>query len=80
MIQRYTVKDARNRFHPPMTQEELAAEAQIDQTYVSVIEAGKQIPSDEIKMRLAKALGLRPVQLRFAKAQPDKVTPDTVAY
>jgi len=69
-----TVKEARDRRKPPMTQEELADKAGIDQTYVSLIESGKRVPSDDIKKRLAKALGIRPVRLRFSAPEPSAIS------
>lgn len=70
MTQPLTVREARDRRKPPMTQEELAERAGIDQTYVSLIEAGKRSPSDDIKRRLAKALKISPVRLRFSAPEP----------
>lgn len=72
MTQPLTVAEARKRRKPPMTQEQLAAKAGIDQTYVSLIEAGKRHPSDDITKRLAKALGIAPSRLRFTDPEPDE--------
>lgn len=71
MTQTFTVAEARKRLRPPMRQEDLAALVGIDQAYVSLIEAGKRVPSDDLKKRLAKALKLRPVQLKFETSQLD---------
>jgi transcriptional regulator with XRE-family HTH domain len=71
MTQLIAVKEARERHKPPLTQEQLATAAAIDQTYVSLIESGKRIPSDEIRKRLAKALGIAPSRLRFSEPEPE---------
>ncbi len=71
MTQLLTVREARERRKPPMTQEQLAAEADLDQTYVSLIERGLRTPSDDAKRRLAKALRIAPSRLRFAAPEPD---------
>lgn len=54
-----------------MTQDDLAAKSGVDQTHVSSIEIGRRLPSDDVKKRLAKALGIRPSRLRFSEAVPD---------
>ena len=73
MTQMFTVKEARERKQPPMTQIDLAAKCHVDQTYISLMERGLRIPSDDVKERLAKALGIRPVQLRFSEPEPDAI-------
>lgn len=73
MKQVFTVKEARKRRRPRMTQVQLAAKCNVDQTYVSLIERGLRIPSDGIKKRLVKALRIRPVQLRFSEPEPDAI-------
>lgn len=70
MTQMFTVKEARDRKRPPVTQADLAARCGVDQTYISLIERGLRIPSDDLKQRLAKALGIRPVRLRFSAPEP----------
>lgn len=50
-----------------MRQEDLAAAVAVDQTYISLIEAGKRVPSSDVKKRLAKALGIAPSRLRFSE-------------
>lgn len=70
MTQQLTVRQARGRRKPPVTQEWLADEADVDQTYISLIERGLRIPSDDVRDRLAKALGIAPSRLRFAAPEP----------
>lgn len=53
-----------------MTQDELAAKSDVDQTYISLIERLLRCPSDDIRKRLAKALGIAPSRLRFAAPEP----------
>lgn len=55
-----------------MTQDDLAAKSGVDQTYISSIEIGRRAPSDEVKKRLAKALGIAPSKLQFSKPAPGK--------
>ncbi len=79
MTQRLTLREARNRFNaiakkhgrPTLRQEDLAKKIGVDQTYISLLEAGKRVPSDDVKRRLAKALGIAPSRLRFSEPQPD---------
>ena len=59
-----TLREARRRRR--MTQDTLAAKSGVDQTHISSIEIGRRHPSDEIKARLAKALGIAPSKLRFS--------------
>ena len=66
-----TLREARGRRKRLMTQEELAKKSGVDQTYISLIEASKRNPSDDIKQRLAKALGIAPSRLRFPEPQPE---------
>lgn len=66
MTQQMTVREAREAHRPPLTQEQLADRAGVDQTYISLIERGLRKPSDDIKDRLAKALGIAPSALRFS--------------
>ena len=66
-----TLREARSQRRPPLTQEQLADRSEVDQTYISLIESGKRCPSDEIKARLAKALGIAPSRLRFETPTPD---------
>jgi len=66
-----TVREARDRRKKPLTQEELADKSGVDQTYISLIERGLRNPSDDIKRKLAKALGLAPSRLRFSGPQPE---------
>lgn len=68
---RLTVREARERRKPPLTQEELADRSGVDQTYISLIERLLRTPSDDIKRRLAKALRIAPSRLRFAEPEPD---------
>lgn len=73
MTQPVTVRDARERRKPSLTQEELARRSRVDQTYISLIERGLRVPSDDIKRRLAKALGIAPSKLRFSAPEPDAI-------
>lgn len=73
MTQMLTVKQARERLRPPMTQVDLAGKVEVDQTYISLIERGLRVPSDVLKRRLAKALRIRPVRLQFSAHQPDPI-------
>jgi len=62
-----TVREARERRRPPMTQEQLAERSGFDQTYISLIERGLRTPKEpETRKRLAKALGIAPSKLRFS--------------
>lgn len=65
-----TVRDARLRKTPPMTQEELAKRSGVDQTYISLVERLLRNPSADIKRRLAKALRISPSKLSFAAPSP----------
>lgn len=65
-----TLREARRRKR--MTQDELAAKSGVDQTHISSIEIGRRSPSDDVRDRLAKALGMRPTQLRFSEPEPDE--------
>lgn len=67
-----TVKEARQNCEPPLTQVDLAEKVEVDQTYISLIERGLRVPSDDLKHRLAKALGVAPSDLRFSEPQPDE--------
>lgn len=49
-----------------LTQEEVAARADIDVTYLRGIEAGRRNPSLLVMVRLAKALSTRPTDLLSA--------------
>lgn len=65
MTQPMTLHQARTRRRKRLTQVQLAKRAEVDQTYVSLLERGLRRPSDEIRDRLAKALGIAPSRLRF---------------
>jgi len=56
-----------------MTQEQLAAKSGVDQTYISLVERLKRNPSDDIKKRLARALGIAPSKLRFSAPEPEAI-------
>lgn len=66
-----TVREARAACQPPMTQEQLADVSGVDQTYISLIERLLRCPSDDVKSRLAEALGVAPTSLRFAEPLAD---------
>lgn len=67
-----TLREARDRHKPKLTQVQLAKRSRVDQTYVSLIERGLRFPSDDIKERLAKALGIAPSRIQFPVA-PESV-------
>lgn len=74
MTQQMTVREARERRRPPMTQDELADKSGYDQTYISLIERGLRTPKDpDTKKRLAKALGIAPSRLRFLAPSSDAI-------
>lgn len=74
MKQTWTLREARERHRPPITQVDLAAAVGVHQTYVSLIEHGLRIPPENLKLRLARAVGLAPSMIRFVRAQPLKQT------
>lgn len=76
MTQATTVRTARESHKPPLTQEDLAAAVGVDQTYISLIERGLRTPSDDLKARLAQALGTTPSKLSFHIAQPSHTLSD----
>jgi transcriptional regulator with XRE-family HTH domain len=51
------IKDVREK--QGMSQEKLAELAEIDRTYVSMIERGKRHPTLEVASRIADALGMK---------------------
>lgn len=70
-MKRLTLRQARTKAR--MTQDQLAAAADIDQTTISAIECGRRTnPSFETVTRLAKALGIAPSQLKFEAPQPSE--------
>lgn len=64
-----TLREARRKKR--MTQDDLAAKSGVDQTHISSIEIGRRTPSDDVKKRLAKALGIAPSRLRFTEPDLD---------
>jgi len=68
-----TVREARERRKPPMTQEQLADRSGVDQTYISLVERLLRNPSDDIKRKLAKALGIAPSRLKFSAPEPEAI-------
>lgn len=81
MTQPLTLREARDRFNriarvkgrPILRQEDLAEKIGVDQTYISLLEVGRRVPSDDVKKRLAKALGIAPSRLRFSEPDAEKV-------
>lgn len=64
VVKRMTLVQARQRAR--LTQDELAALAGVDQTTISSLETGRKTsPKFDTVMRLARALGVSPEQLRF---------------
>jgi transcriptional regulator with XRE-family HTH domain len=55
-----------------MTQDQLAEKSGVDQTTISSIEIGRRTPSDDIKKRLAAALGTAPSRIRFTAPEPTR--------
>lgn len=53
------------RLRKQLTQDVLAAKSGVDQTHISSIEIGRRIPSEDVRERLAKALGIAPSKLRI---------------
>ncbi|MEO8681986.1 MAG: helix-turn-helix transcriptional regulator, partial [Vicinamibacterales bacterium] len=53
------------RLNRRLTQDDLAAKSGVDQTHISSIEIGRRAPSDDVKERLAKALGIAPSKIKF---------------
>jgi transcriptional regulator with XRE-family HTH domain len=75
MTQQLTLREARRRRKSLVTQEQLAKRTGLDQTYISLIECGRRRPSDDVRKRLAKALGIAPSRLRFADPEPNGKVP-----
>jgi len=68
-----TLKEARKRAR--LTQDELAAKSGVDQTTISSLETGRiKQPTDDTRVRLAKALRIAPSRLRFSEPDPDPVS------
>ncbi|MDQ4040177.1 MAG: helix-turn-helix domain-containing protein [Actinomycetota bacterium] len=63
---------ARVRGRREMSQEELAARAGMDRTFVGGIERGEENPSFDKLLRLARVLGLRPSELVAAAEQDER--------
>lgn len=65
-MKRFTVRAARERMDPPITQEELARRIGVRQNRISALETGKVAnPGIAIVLDLAAALGVEPQQLVF---------------
>lgn len=71
MTQPVSLRTARSNHEPPLTQEQLAEQSGVDQTYISLIERGLRTPSEDIQKRLAAALGVAPSELDFAEPSAD---------
>lgn len=68
-----TVREARQR--KKMTQDDLAKASGLDQTTISDLETGRNTnPRLDTIRRLAQALGIRPVQLRFEAPEPAPIS------
>lgn len=71
-MKEYTVREARER--AKMTQDDLAAASGLDQTTISDLETGRNTnPRLKTIKALARALKIRPVQLRFSEPEPDGI-------
>ena len=57
------IKSERLCKEPPLTQSQLAAEAEISESMLSRIEAGKQPPSFPVLYQIAEALDVEPTHL-----------------
>jgi transcriptional regulator with XRE-family HTH domain len=66
-----TLRQARLR--RKLTQDDLAAKSGVDQTHISSIEIGRRVPSDDVKERLAKALGIAPSRIKFSAPRTDAI-------
>ena len=53
----------RHRKYKRFTQEDLAIQAKLDRTYISMLERGLRKPSLEVAMKLAKVLDVDPTQI-----------------
>ncbi len=53
----------RRRVRAKLTQQELAARAGLERSYLSLLEAGKRMPGVEIIFRLAAGLGVSPLTI-----------------
>lgn len=71
-MKEFTVREARKRKN--MRQDDLAKASGLDQTTISDLETGRNVnPRLDTIRRLAKALGIRPVQLRFQAPEPEAI-------
>lgn len=74
------------RIERGLSQEELAAEAEIDRTYPSLLERGRRVPTFTVFLRLCRALRCTPVdlvrvtleRLQRVGAVPTAITTDAV--
>lgn len=66
-----TLRAARRR--KGLTQDALAEKSGVDQTHISSIEIGRRVPSEDVKERLAKALGIAPSRIRFSAPEPEAI-------
>lgn len=53
----------KHRKYKRYTQEDLAIQAKLDRTYISMLERGIRKPSLEVAMKLAKVLNIDPTQM-----------------
>lgn len=71
-MRRISLKAARKR--AKLTQDELAAITGLDQTTISSLETGRKTnPTFDTVMRLSKALGVAPEQLKFVPPADEQV-------
>ena len=61
----------RLRLAAKLTQEQVAARARVSREYVSMLEAGKNIPTIDVFIRLCRAVGMSPAEVitRLEKAR-----------
>lgn len=60
-----TLRVARRRKR--LTQDQLAERSGVDQTHISGLETGRRGPSQDVRERLADALGVSPAELLFGR-------------
>jgi SOS-response transcriptional repressor LexA len=68
------VKKHRERMHPKVTQEKLAAMIPISRTYMADIERGHKMPSVEVRLALIRMLHIKPSEI-FDKEDVDRLLP-----
>jgi transcriptional regulator with XRE-family HTH domain len=62
----------RLRLGAKLTQEQVAARARVSREYVSMLEAGKNLPTIDIFIRLCRAVGASPAEVVMRLEKPKK--------